>query len=135
VVANIGSRDADPFTLLLKFMRWTGDVGDWHVDTLVGLKAGEERSLDYRPMSGYGFTLAHMVEHAETFQVLADPTFWRAYGPYDPRPYLEKSKIIESNEANNTLTIGRMEIRRCDAKTRMTRPAMPKIEVIKPVRP
>ena len=86
-------------------------------------------------MSGYGFTLAHMVERAETFQVLADPTYWRAYGPYDPRPYLEKSKIIESNEANNTLTVTRPEMKRCDAKHILTRPAMPKIEAIKPVRP
>ena len=134
-VANIGDRDADPFTLLLKFLRWKDDVGQWHADTIAGLKAGEERSLDYRPMSGHGFTLAHIVEHAETFQVIADPTYWRAYGPYDFRAYLEKSKIIESNKANNTLMITRADMRRCDAKNTSTRPAMPKIEIIKPVRP
>lgn len=141
VVANIGSRDADPFTLLLKFMESSDDmgssdyVGQSHVDTVAGLKAGEERSLDYRPMTGYGFTLRHVVEYAEVFRVIADPTFWRGYGLYDFRPYLEKSKIIESNETNNRLTISRAEMRRCDAKKSLPRPAMPKIEVIKPVRP
>jgi hypothetical protein len=135
LVANIGSRDADPFTLLLKFMGSSDDVGDWHADTVAGLKAGEERLLEYQPLKGHGFTLSHVVEYAEVFRVIADPTYYRAYGPYDFRPYLEKSKIIESNEANNTLTISRTEIRRCDAKTSLPRPAMPKIEVIKPVRP
>src|SRR6185436_15728915 len=43
LVANVGSRDADAFTLLLKFIRLSDDEGDWHVDTVAGLKAGEER--------------------------------------------------------------------------------------------
>ena len=135
LVANIGSRDADSFRLLLKFKQSNDDVGDWYVDTLAGLKAGEERSLEYRPMKGSGFTFGgSMVENTQEFEVIADPTYWRAYGAYDPRPYLEKSKITESNKRNNALTIRRADMRRCDSKN-ITRPAIPKIQTIKPVRP
>jgi hypothetical protein len=45
LVANIGSRDADPFELELKFMQSRDDDGAWYVDKLAGLKIGEERSL------------------------------------------------------------------------------------------
>jgi len=133
LIANIGDRDADPFNLGINFMYSTDYVIAWHVDKITGLKVGEERWLEYHPMSGSGFTLAHIVEHTDKFQVIADPTYWQSHGYFAPT--LEKSKIIESNEANNTVTISRAEMRRCDAKNSLPRPATPKIEVTKPVRP
>jgi hypothetical protein len=135
LVANIGDRDADPFDLGIKFMYSKDYEGAFHADKVSGLKQGEERWLAYSPMNGYGFTLSVVVEYTEIFQAIADPTYWRAAGPYDPRPYLEKSKIIESNKANNTLTISRADMRRCDAKKTLPKPVTPKIQVVKPVRP
>ncbi len=133
LIANIGERDADTFDLGIKFVYSKGFGGYWNAETLAGLRAGEVRWLAYRPLTGSGFTLGHVVEYTQVFQAIADPTYWRSQGYFAPT--LEKSKIIESNKANNTLTINRAEMRRCDAKTSQPRPAMPKIEAGKPVRP
>jgi len=104
------------------------------VDKLAGLKAGEERWLEYRPMSGSGFTIAFVVERTVKFQVIADPSYIQGSGPLGIYLHEVKSKITESNKRNNTLTIGRAEMRSCDSKN-ITRPAIPKIQTIKPVRP
>lgn len=134
LVANIGNRDSDPFELGFKFMQYSDDVGSWYVDKLPGLKVGEERSLEYRPMSGSGFTRAFVVEKTEKFQVIADPSYYQSYGPLGIYSYEVKSKIIESNKGNNTLTIRRAEMRACDSKN-IQKPSIPKIQIIKPVRP
>jgi hypothetical protein len=134
LIANIGSRDADPFELGIKFVIYSEDSGFWHVAKLAGLKAGEEKWLEYRPMSGSGFTLAFVVERTVKFQVIADPSYIQGSGPLGIYLYEVKSKIAESNKRNNTLTIGRTEMRSCDSKN-ITRPAIPKIQTIKPVRP
>jgi hypothetical protein len=42
LVANIGSRDADPFELELKFMQSRDDDGAWYVDKLAGLKTARK---------------------------------------------------------------------------------------------
>ena len=113
-VANIGNKDADPFEVGIKFIYSSDDVGLWYVDKLAGLKAGEERWLEYRPMSGSGFTLAFVVAKTEKFQVIADPSYLKSYGPLGMYRYEVKSQITESNKRNNTLSINRAELRRCD---------------------
>jgi hypothetical protein len=132
-VANIGNKDADPFEVGIKFIYSGDDVGLWYVDKLAGLKVGEERWLEYRPMSGGGFTLAFVVAKTEKFQVIADPSYLKSYGPLGMYRYEVKSQITESNKRNNTLTISRAEMKRCDLKN-IEKP-IPKIQVVKPIRP
>ena len=135
LVANIGNKDTDPFDLGLKFIYEDGSGvdGRWMVDPLAGLKAGEQRWLAYRPMCCGFVPTEFVVKSTVRFQVIADPTYYKAYGPYDPRMYEVKSKIIESNKKNNTLTLNKSEMRRCDLKNVEREP--PRIQVKPPVRP
>jgi hypothetical protein len=134
LVANIGSGDAGPFELGLNFNP-TVDGGRLMTDPLDGFKAGEQRWLEYSPMCCGFVPTVHVINTTEVFKLIADPSYYQSYGPYDPRYYKVDSKITESTKANNTLTISKTEMKRCDAKTSLPRPALPKIEVIKPVRP
>jgi hypothetical protein len=45
VLVETRKPDADPFKQLIQFKPSSDDVGDWHVDTVAGLKAREERLL------------------------------------------------------------------------------------------
>ena len=135
LVANIGNKDANPFDLALQFYYSDENgSGEFYVDKLGGLKAGEEKWLAYSPMCCGFVKTVFVVNSTKTFQAIADPTYYHTYGPYDPRTYEVKSKITESNKRNNTLTIARPEMKRCDLKN-IGRPAIPKIQTIKPVRP
>jgi hypothetical protein len=73
-----------------------------------------------------------VVKNSVKFEAIADPTYLKSYGGYDPRASLIQSRIKESNEGNNAMTFSRAEIRSC--KT-VGKPAIPKIQVIEPVRP
>jgi hypothetical protein len=135
LVANIGNKDADPFELGLKFVYASDSMdGRWYVDKLAGLKVGEEKWLSYSPMCCGFVPTEFVVNHTVTFQAIADPSYYDSSGPYDPRPIEVKSKITESNKRNNTLTINKAEMRRCDLKN-IGRPSIPKIPITKPVRP
>jgi hypothetical protein len=134
LVANIGGGDAGPFELGITFdEKFEG--GRLMIDPLDGFKAGEQRWLEYSPMCCGWVPTEHVINTTEDFKLIADPAYYKAYGLYDPRYYKVKSKITESTKANNTLRISKTEMKRCDLKNTLPRPAMPKIEVIKPVRP
>ncbi|MEP6920747.1 MAG: hypothetical protein ABI967_06455 [bacterium] len=135
LIANIGDRDADPFELGIKYIIYSDESGFWDVDKLAGLKTGEEKWLEYRPMSGSGFTLAFVVDRAFKFQAIADPSYRQGTGPLGIYVRDVKSKIVESNKGNNTLTISRADMRRCDAKIAIPRPALPAAKPVNPVRP
>jgi hypothetical protein len=134
LVANIGSGDAGPFDLGINFDE-KFDGGRWMITPLDGFKAGEQRWLEYSPMCCGFVPTEFVINTTEDFKLIADPAYYKSYGPYDPRFYKVKAKITESTKGNNTLTISKTEMRRCDAKNPLTRPAIPKIQVVKPVRP
>jgi len=127
LVANIGTRDSDPFELGIKLMYFLDcnpgqayewgicpasglmpKVGYFYIDRLPGFEVGEAKWFEYNPTWYYG---VHLVGFASRFQVIADPGYDNSGG------VAIKSKIIEANKKNNTLTIDRTAMRRCDAKT------------------
>ena len=132
LLANIGTRSADPFELGIKFIDSSDDTGYWYVDNLIGLNAGEEKWLSYSPRCCGVAPTHRVVKESVKFQAIADPTYLRAYGGIAPLAYPVKSRITELNEGNNALTFSRAEIRNCK---NVGRPAIPKIQTIKPVRP
>jgi len=137
LVANIGNKDAEPFDLALKFIYSSDSMsGEFYVDKLAGMKAGEERWLAYSPMCCGFVKTQFVVNNTVKFQVIADPdpSYYHTYGPYDPRTYEVKSKITESNKRNNVLTLNRSEMKQCGLKN-IERPTIPRIQIIKPVRP
>src|SRR5947209_10658407 len=131
LLANIGTRSADPFELGIKFIDSSDDTGYWYVDNLIGLNAGEEKWLSYSPRCCGVAPTHRVVKESVKFQAIADPTYLKAYGGYVP-PYPVKSRITELNEGNNSLTFSRAEIKSCK---NIGRPTTPKIQTIKPVRP
>jgi hypothetical protein len=126
LVANIGTRDSDPFELGLKLMYFMdcnpGEAYEWGIcpasglipkvgyffaHSLPGFETGEAKWFEYNPTCCYG---VHLVGLTSRFQVIADPGYDNSAG------VAIRSKIIEANKKNNTLTIDRTEMRRCDAK-------------------
>jgi len=128
LIANIGTGDSDHFELGLSF-----DSDLWIDKELPLFKAGDQMWVSYSPMCCGWVPTTWVVKSTAVFTVIADPSYYSHYSTYDPRTYKVASKITEANKKNNTLTIDRTAMRRCDAKT--IKKELPPIPVKPTVRP
>lgn len=131
-LANIGSSDAGPFELGIKYIR--GDYERLAVEKIDGLKAGEEKSPEYSHLCCGWSPAESMVETATALQAIADPKYTKTDSRYPGSWWDVKPVIRESNKKNNALTVSKAEIKSCGLPfQRSDRPGLPQPQV--PVKP
>jgi len=140
LLANIGSLDAGFFELGIVFTFSFTDPtsGDFAIDQVYGLKAGEERWLDETWSSGgWGYTV-DAVKGSVKFQVIADPKYckWNgsAFGGAQPCSTI-MPRILESNAKNNELTLNKSELKHCPLPQNNRSNNYPKMPPVGPKKP
>lgn len=116
LVANVGKEDAGPFEVGISFI-YSGSegAGRWDVYKVDGLKVGESKWVSAAPICCGWTPTEFVVNNSVRFEVVADPKYTKAdpMDPYNPSKYYEvKSKIPESNKANNRLVIEKAAMRK-----------------------
>lgn len=133
LVANVGSIDAGEFEMGFIY---TTSVSDRFVaDKINGLKAGEERWLDYFHICCGLAPSVFLVNASNSFTAIADAKYYRKSSlPGDAFGSVEvKSKILESNEKNNELKANKSELKDCTEFKIVDKPVSPNLQKIKPV--
>lgn len=133
LLANVGSVDAGEFAMGFIY---TSSVSDRFVaDKISGLKAGEEKWLDYFHICCGLAPSVFLVNASNSFTAIADAKYYQKSPiPGDAFGNVEiKAKILESNEKNNQLTVSKSEIKDCSEMKIIDKPVSPNLQKIKPV--
>lgn len=140
LIANTGQQDAGPFEVAITFTypHSDGPSARWELYPVDGLKVGESKWVSASPLCcGWAGTEV-VVNNTSQFTVVVDPKYMKAdpLDPYNPaRAYEVKPRIVESNKANNKLTINKSDMRkgRYEMTKASERPTPPAIKVQTPI--
>lgn len=128
---NAGTADAGAFETGFSYINAEG--GERFVlEKVAGLKAGEEKWLDYFHYC-CGWAPVSLVNSSTAFEAIADPKYY-AKNPFGGafEKTEVKSKIPESNEANNRQRVDKSALEDCTVLQKKEMPAPTKVNTIKP---
>ena len=133
LVANLGSVDAGEFAM--GFVYKTSESERLVIDSISGLKAGEEKWLGYFHICCGLAPSVFLVNASNSFTAIADAKYYQR-NPLSGNPFDSvevKAKIPESNEKNNEMMVSKSEIKNCTELKIVDKPVTPNLQKIKPV--
>lgn len=136
LIANTGQQDAGPFEVSIRFIYPGASIVDARSDIykVDGLKIGESKWVSASPICCGWAPTEFVVNGSDRFEVVADPKYSKTdpLDPYNPTRMIEvKSRIAESNKANNRLVIAKADMRHGVYSGTLTRSPAPVIGTIK----